>query len=108
MLENPQHFLRARAGAGVKSRNSCGRGRARGPNLKILAGAGGRGGQKRKILRARAGAGARKAPQAPARAPAGKYMQISNFFGLFLCSSKNLRYNYSKQAPRSFVDDKFC
>jgi hypothetical protein len=38
-----QKFLRARAGAGVKSQNSCGRGRARGSNLKILAGAGGRG-----------------------------------------------------------------
>jgi len=38
-----QKFLRARAGAGVKSQNSCRRGRARGSNLKILAGAGGRG-----------------------------------------------------------------
>ena len=43
-----------------KTRNiSCGRGRARGPNLKNLAGAGGRGGQISKILRARAGAGAK-------------------------------------------------
>ena len=49
VLENPQHFLRARAGAGAKSENSCGRG-----------------GQKWKILRVRAVAGARKAPQAPA------------------------------------------
>jgi hypothetical protein len=43
-----------------KTRNiSCGRGRARGPKVKILAGAGGRGGQISKILRARAGAGAK-------------------------------------------------
>ena len=42
-----------------KTRNfSWGRGRARGPNLKFSAGAGGRGGQISKNLRARAGAGA--------------------------------------------------
>jgi hypothetical protein len=49
VLEYPQHFLwarnekrkilRARAGAGAKTKNSCGRARARGPNLKNLAGA---------------------------------------------------------------------
>ena len=33
--------LRARAGAGAKTENSCGRGRARGPKMKNLAGAGG-------------------------------------------------------------------
>ena len=38
-----QNFLRARAGAGAKSQKSCGRGRARGPKMKNLAGAGGRG-----------------------------------------------------------------
>ena len=38
VLENPQHFLRARAGAGAESQKSCGRG-----------------GQISKILRVRAG-----------------------------------------------------
>ena len=37
----------------------CGRGRARGPNLKFFAGAGGRGGQISNFLRVRAGAGAK-------------------------------------------------
>ena len=35
--------LKNLAGAGAESQKSCGRGRARGPNLKNLAGAGGRG-----------------------------------------------------------------
>ena len=80
MLENPQLFVRARAGAGAKFQIFSGRGRARGPILKFFAGAGGRGGQISKFLRARAGAGApkifaggapaRKAPQGHPRAPA--------------------------------------
>ena len=81
VLENPQLFVRARAGAGAKFQIFSGRGRARGPILKFFAGAGGRGGQISKFLRARAGAGAPKIfaggsgrgprPQGPARAPAG-------------------------------------
>jgi hypothetical protein len=76
VLENPQLFSRARAGAGVKSQNFRGRGRARGPNLKIFAGAGGRGGQIFSRGRARASA----PPQAPARAPTRANLKIYNHF----------------------------
>ena len=64
MLENPQLFVRARAGAGAEFQIFSGRGRARGPILKFFAGAGGRGGPKNFC-----GRGPR--PQGPARAPAG-------------------------------------
>jgi hypothetical protein len=55
VLGNPQHFLRARAGAGAISENICGRGRH---FEQISAGAGVCGGLTSNLLRARAGAGA--------------------------------------------------
>ena len=80
VLENPQLFVRARAGAGAKFQIFSGRGRARGPILKFFAGAGakflnfcgrGRARGPQKFLRAEAGgAPARKAPQGHPRAPA--------------------------------------
>ena len=77
-----------------KTRNiSRGRGRARGSNLKIFAGAGGRGGQILKFSRARAGAGAkiflaggrgrapaRKPPHGRPRAPTRANLKIYNHF----------------------------
>jgi hypothetical protein len=93
VLENPQHFSRARAGAGVKPQNFRGRGRARGSNLKIFEGAGGRGGKILKFSRARAGAGAkiflaggrgrapaRKTPHGRPRAPTRANLKIYNHF----------------------------
>ena len=50
------NFQRARAGAGAKFQNFCGRGRVRGPEIFLRAGAG--------------GGPARKAPQGHPRAPA--------------------------------------